>query len=450
VLQKRHAFVLIAASGVLLSGCGGGGSSSSSPSGGTPSSYTLGGSIAGLTASGLVLANGTSTVSPAASASTFTFATALVAGATYNIMVQTQPTGETCTVASGGGTIGTSPVTNVAVTCEPLEFAYAAGFNGIYAYSTNFDTGALTQIIGSPFGTSMTSGNVAVDPAGHYLFVANGDVEVYRINASTGVLAAVSGSPFSAGGQADFVAIDPSGHFLYAAAVDSQVLAYTIDGTTGALSPVAGSPFAAGANPKGVAVESSGKYVYVVNNASNTVSAYAINQASGALTPIPGSPFPAGSGTGDCFIAADPHSDFIYVYGVTNAIATISPYSIDASTGTLTPASGGSSFAGGTSCGTLAIHPSGMFVYATDPNHSQLWMFSANLTTGALAAGTGAPVTTPNGSAVDPSGQYLYVAAGNAIAGFTIAAATGEIPIAPNTDANAPGTYFVVVAQPKP
>jgi 6-phosphogluconolactonase (cycloisomerase 2 family) len=364
--------------------------------------------------------------------------------------VQTQPAGETCTVSSGSGTIGNSPVTSVSVTCQPQEFVYAGG-SGIYGYSVNFSSGALTEISASALANVAISGNLTVDPAGHFLFaMEGGDIAVYSINASTGALSSVTGSPFSAGGQADFITIDPTGRFLYASAVDSQVWAYTIDDTTGVLTPVTGSPFAAGAYPKGVTVDSTGKFAYVVNSNSDTISAYEIDQTSGALTQLSGSPFPAGSGTGDCFIAADPHSNFIYVYDVTNAMASVSPYAIDATTGALTAASGGGSFAGGSFCGTLAIDPSGRYVYATDPNHGQLWMFSADLTTGALAAGTGAPATTPNGSVVDPSGQFLYVAGGNAVAGFPINASTGEIPTAPSIDASAPGTYAVVVVPPKP
>ncbi len=444
VLRKTHQFVAIMTGSLILLGCGGGSGSASSPSGGTPSSYTLGGSIAGLTASGLVLANGTSTVSPAASANTFTFSTALATGVSYNVTVQTQPVGEACTVTSGSGAIGNSSVTNVAVTCNPQEFAYASGVG----YSIDFDTGALTEIAGSSFVGGF--GNPVVDPAGHYLFVANLDIYVYSINASTGVLTAVSGSPFSAGGQADFVAIDPTGRFLYASDFNSQVWAYTIDGTTGALTPVTGSPFVAGPTPTGVTVDSSGKFVYVVNSNSNTISAYAIDQTSGALTPLSGSPFPAGSGTGDCFIAADPHSNFVYVYDVTSAQASVSPYAIDATTGALTAASGGSLYAGGASCGTLAIDPSGKFMYATDPNHNQMWYFPVDLTTGALRGGTGALVTTPIGSAVDPSGQYLYVAGGNSVVSFTIDASTGEIPEFPNTSVSALGASTIVIAQPKP
>lgn len=458
VLKNKRAFTAATICSILLAGCGGGSTSGGSdPTSNPPPTYSLGGSITGLTASGLVLANGTATVSPVAGASTFSFPAALASGTSYDVVVQTQPTGEVCTVTSGSGTIGSASATAVSITCQPQEFAYAAG-SGIYGYSVNFTDGALTGMSGNPLENVATSGNLLVDPSGHFLFaIENGNIAVYGINGSTGALTAVTGSPFSAGGQADFVALDPTGHFLYASAVDSQVFAYTVDSTTGALTAVAGSPYAAGQGPRGVAVDSTGKFVYVVNN--GTVSAYGINQTSGALTPVTGSPFPAGSvagltaaGTqgGDCFISADPHSNFIYVYNVTDSGATISPYEIDTSSGALSSVSGGASYTGGSFCGTLAIDSSGMFLYSTDPNNNQLWYFKANLSTGALAAGTGAPATTPNGSMVDPSGQFLYVAASNSLIGFTIDASTGEIPIAPGASASAPGTYAVAVAEPKP
>ena len=83
----------------------------------TTGTYTIGGTISGLTATGLVLANGSDTVSPAANATTFVFPTAVVSGATYSVGVSTQPTGETCTVTNGSGTVGSSNVTNVQVAC---------------------------------------------------------------------------------------------------------------------------------------------------------------------------------------------------------------------------------------------------------------------------------------------------------------------------------------------
>ena len=82
-----------------------------------PVSASLGGTISGLTAAGLVLESGgypVQSVSPAANATSFAFADP--AAGDYAVTVKTQPAGLQCTVASGTGTIS-ADVTNVAVSC---------------------------------------------------------------------------------------------------------------------------------------------------------------------------------------------------------------------------------------------------------------------------------------------------------------------------------------------
>jgi N-acetylneuraminic acid mutarotase len=97
---------------LLLSGCGGGGSSYS-----PPATYSIGGTITGLTAAGLTLANGSDTASPAAGATSFAFATALSSGSSYAVTVKTQPKTGMCQIADGSGQVGSAAVTNVLVTC---------------------------------------------------------------------------------------------------------------------------------------------------------------------------------------------------------------------------------------------------------------------------------------------------------------------------------------------
>jgi N-acetylneuraminic acid mutarotase len=121
-LRAAVPWLLAGAVAAALTSCGGGGGGG----GGSSSSETVGGSIAGLLSGGLVLSNGSSTVSPPAGATSFTFATALASGTAYTISVQTQPAGLTCTVSNASGTIGSSPVTNVAVVC-PTPWVWQAG-----------------------------------------------------------------------------------------------------------------------------------------------------------------------------------------------------------------------------------------------------------------------------------------------------------------------------------
>ena len=65
---------------------------------------TLGGIVTGLTADGLVLANGTDTVTVARGATSFVFPHSIGDGSSYGINVLTQPTGQVCTIPTATST----------------------------------------------------------------------------------------------------------------------------------------------------------------------------------------------------------------------------------------------------------------------------------------------------------------------------------------------------------
>ena len=79
--------------------------------------YTVGGSISGLTSSGLVLANGSDVLAVAANAASFTMPAGVASGSTYSVIVQTQPSGLFCSLGNGSGTVTNSDVSSVQVTC---------------------------------------------------------------------------------------------------------------------------------------------------------------------------------------------------------------------------------------------------------------------------------------------------------------------------------------------
>ncbi len=119
---------------LLLAACGGAGSGSGSGGGGS-SSDTIGGTISGLTASGLTLADGSQTVSPSANATSFTFPTAVASGTSYSVTVSAQPSGETCSVANGSGTISAN-VTNVQLACAANNLSGTAATGSPIAGAT--------------------------------------------------------------------------------------------------------------------------------------------------------------------------------------------------------------------------------------------------------------------------------------------------------------------------
>jgi uncharacterized repeat protein (TIGR03803 family) len=88
--------------------------------------YTVGGTVSGL-ASGQSLTlqdNGGDDLVVTANGS-FTFSNPLTTGASYAVTVLTQPSGQTCTVANGSGTVADSNITNVAVTCWTESVLYS-------------------------------------------------------------------------------------------------------------------------------------------------------------------------------------------------------------------------------------------------------------------------------------------------------------------------------------
>jgi len=82
-----------------------------------PTTYSVEGTVTGLTALGLALQNNSADTLPVAADGPFTFATELTDGAAYAVTVSTQPTGQTCSVSNSSGTIATVDVTNTDVSC---------------------------------------------------------------------------------------------------------------------------------------------------------------------------------------------------------------------------------------------------------------------------------------------------------------------------------------------
>jgi 6-phosphogluconolactonase (cycloisomerase 2 family) len=90
----------------------------------------------------------------------------------------------------------------------------------------------------------------------------------------------------------------------------------------------------------------------VANYGDGTFSAYTINASSGALTPVSGSPFTAGVQPES--VTVDLTGKFAYV---ANQGGTVSAYSIDASSGALSAISGSPFPAGTTPFSIVVVQP---------------------------------------------------------------------------------------------
>ena len=307
-----------------------------------------------------------------------------------------------------------------AVAIDPTgKFAYAVNngsISGKYpgnvsAYAINARAGALTQVKGSPFAAGDGPTGMAIDPTAKFAYVTNygsGDVSAYAINARTGALKQVHGSPFKISPRAvpTAVAVDPVGSFAYVTDYGKaypyqigRVYAFAIDARTGALTRIKGSPFEAGYGPDSLAIDRAGKFVYVTNY-SGDVSGYAINANTGFLTQVPGSPFRAGNYASG--VAIDPDGKFAYVPSAFQVFA----YAIDARSGELALREKAS--APGT-VDAVAIDSAGKFAYvpAADDGVSA---YTIDASSGMLTPVSGSPFSAGGG----PDGVATCRVVGNA------------------------------------
>src|SRR5579862_7566762 len=88
---------------LLMVACGGGGSGG----GGSLATYSIAGTVTGLTGSGLVLQTNAGDLVAVSAAGAFTFTNQIGSGAAYTVTVKTQPSApaQNCIVTNGSGTV---------------------------------------------------------------------------------------------------------------------------------------------------------------------------------------------------------------------------------------------------------------------------------------------------------------------------------------------------------
>jgi len=95
--------------------------------------YSIGGSVSGLSGTGLVLQNNAGDDLSIAANGSFTFDTALDGGSAYSVTVLTQPGGpdQTCSVTNGSGTLAGANITDVSVSCTTDTYTIGGNVSGL-------------------------------------------------------------------------------------------------------------------------------------------------------------------------------------------------------------------------------------------------------------------------------------------------------------------------------
>jgi 6-phosphogluconolactonase len=381
-----------------------------------------------------------------------------------------------------------------------IDFVYIASANSnpgqVFAYAADGESGALTQILGSPFPAGRNPIALLTSPNDKQVYALNHDdntVIEYAVG-SDGKLFAQNTYNIQSGTNPNGMAISPDGKTLYV--VEAYGLAanntpfspstpgigalvqfpIAADGSLGTETAYATCNNPVAVTVLGSATNAAGGAVYVVNDpagqlttlidtvaaqnrgatgsatvtypavgacsggtaAVGQISSYVIN-SDNSLSPGTGSPFAAG--VAPDAIATDPTNRFVYVTDFKQNV--ILSYGVQGSGGFIIPLQGGSSTT--TPTGNLpsavTVDPRGKFIYVANYLDGTVSGYALNQTTGvpsALAGVSSSTATDPGPAAIaveNSIGRYIYTSnfIGNSVSGLYFDPNAGTTNIVQNS-----------------
>jgi len=256
-------------------------------------------------------------------------------GATANLLTEWSVT------ASTGAF--TSVTTTASVTQEQQILVHPSGHFlygldlvcNVVLYDINSTNGTVAaDTTNGPYPTQTAGGTckAAIDPTGSFLYLVNyggsgsagPGVYSFTINQGTGALTAIGTGPITANLTSPTdILIDKTGAYVYVVDNSNQINLYTINSTTGALTANATqASITTGLNSAFYgAIDPSNANLYVANSGDNTVAIYPITASNGTLGQ-PGTPTVVDTLTGAAILhlAIDPSGQYLYVDDANNFV----------------------------------------------------------------------------------------------------------------------------------
>jgi 6-phosphogluconolactonase (cycloisomerase 2 family) len=347
-------------------------------------------------------------------------------------------------LAAGCGGNPTPPsFTAIPAACVPAtkpEFSYILTGYAVSMFTVDSCTGQFTPTspasvaTGYSYPTNPVSEEMVADPLGRFAYVANtvsnasdlATISMYTINTTTGVLTPTSPVTVPTGFYPQEIAIDPLGRFVYTAnSDDATVSMFTINQTTGVLTPTTPSsvstmvPGMLLSDPNFLTVDPTGNFLYVTVSLTdgNAVFMYSINQTTGVLTPT--SPATVYTGGWPWQVVVAPNGKFAYVvnnFSGGEMTDGVWQYTMNSATGVLTQNTP-QFIAAGNAPTAIAVDPTSRFAYVVNRLDNTVSMYTINPSTGNLTLNSSA--TNPAGTigtgaepfriVFDPTGKFVYV-----------------------------------------
>ena len=320
---------------------------------------------------------------------------------------------------SGSGAQGVQVLSLTGSGVNPERYAYSITQYWVEAYAADPASGYLRSTAFQTLPDLCGSNNTAaVAPSGNFFYVPSqstctlgGPIGVFAYSiAPNGQITPITGSPFNVGSTYPYqITLTPNGKFGYVTDLSStppvNIIPVSVNAKTGAVAPLSGTVAYPGNNIPSPAIDPGSKFLFLADTQVGNVYAYTINSTTGALTLVSGSPFSTAAGATTA-IEVHPSGKFL----VTLSASGPSVFKINAQTGALTLVPGSPFSALGS--GFLALDPSGNFVYVA-LSSTAVTVSRLNPTTGALTQVAGSPFSTGGqynyGLTIDPSGHFLYL-----------------------------------------
>jgi 6-phosphogluconolactonase (cycloisomerase 2 family) len=325
--------------------------------------------------------------------------------------------------ANEGGATGTATLT---VTLGTIHYGYVSNLvdQSVSTYTVTPTTAPYLTADGPAYVASSVLPTLTfMNPNGNQMYVIDQSSHVWVYNVTAG-LPTNSGQTAVLAGQGDsnYGVVDPYGRFLYVVDLggsgvtnpNGTIYGFTINQTTGALTAIpAVTAYTTNVNgPVGMVIDPTGTYMYVSNtNASpGVVSAYSIDPTTGNLTPL--STPTIAAGVGAAFETMDPTGAYLFV--ANDSDETVSSYSLG--TGGILTNTGVTPVPNATNTLNLAVSPNGSNLYVLDaglaPATGQVFGFALTSGVPATTPISGTPLSTgiaPKGMAIDDSGSLLAI-----------------------------------------
>lgn len=291
------------------------------------------------------------------------------------------------------------------------KYLYAVNENvegGVTSFAVDSGSGALTEINRKPSGGSLPC-SIIVDRTGRCVLVANygsGTVTAFPVLEDGGLgdcATAIQHEGSSVdpsrqeGPHAHMIITDPANRYAFVPDLGmDRIMIYQLD--PGAARLTAHEPahvqVRPGGGPRHLEFHPSVKYAYVINEMGNTITAFEYEASAGSLSEIQmvntlPVDYKGSSSTADIHIT--PSGDFLY--GSNRGHDSLAIFSIDQTTGLLTPVAIESTR--GENPRNFGIDPTGTFLLAANQSTDTVTTFRIDQTSGALIEVSIAEVPAP-------------------------------------------------------